>query len=206
MGRRSRHVLIPAALFFGNPLGKLNLQQERFVAAYIGKANGNATEAARIAGYKQPGMHGSRLMKNDEINAAIAEYRAEIKARGIAEKQNRIDAANDRHRRMQQVIEERAVHPWNADVPGGTTGLIVKQLKSVKHIFEPDPEAEDGKAVQITVETWEAAVDTALLKSMLDHEKQIAQEVGEWVEKGELTGKDGKELMVVFSQRQDGPQ
>jgi phage terminase small subunit len=45
----------------------LTTNQNRFVEAY----NGNATDAARIAGYKQPQSQGARLLKNVEILNAI---------------------------------------------------------------------------------------------------------------------------------------
>ena len=38
----------------------------------MGEACGNATQAARMAGYKQPQMHGSRMLKNDAIQDAIS--------------------------------------------------------------------------------------------------------------------------------------
>ena len=52
---------------------QLTFKQEKFVAAYLGEAAGNATEAARIAGYKSPGQEGHRLLKNAEITARVAE-------------------------------------------------------------------------------------------------------------------------------------
>ena len=52
---------------------KLTTRQELFVAAYLGDAHGNATEAARIAGYKQPQSQGPRLLQNVEIAARVAE-------------------------------------------------------------------------------------------------------------------------------------
>jgi phage terminase small subunit len=181
-------------------MAKLSAKQQVFIAAYIGEAKGNATAAARIAGYKQPRVQGSENLTKPAIREAIDEHLAEIKARGIADKQNRIDAENDRHRRLQQIIDERAIDPWVADVPGGTTGLIVKQLKTVKHVHEPDPSAQDGKTVQVTVEIWEATVDTALLREMRELEKQVAQERGEWTERQELqhTGKDGQAIEFVY--------
>ena len=51
--------------------GQLTLKQERFVAAYLGDAHGNATEAARIAGYKSPHPEGSRLLRNATIAARV---------------------------------------------------------------------------------------------------------------------------------------
>ena len=60
----------------------LNDRQLRFVQCY----SGNASEAARMAGYKQPGMVGNRLMKKDKIRAAIGKRelsrtKADIKTR-----------------------------------------------------------------------------------------------------------------------------
>jgi phage terminase small subunit len=49
-----------------NP-GKSKLMQQKFIAAY----DGNATEAARVAGYSCPGSAGNRLFKNVEIMREI---------------------------------------------------------------------------------------------------------------------------------------
>lgn len=43
------------------------LKQQKFIAAYAG----NATEAARVAGYKHPGQQGERLLKNVVIWQSI---------------------------------------------------------------------------------------------------------------------------------------
>lgn len=51
----------------------LTLKQEKFVTAYLGEAKGNATEAARIAGYRKPHPEGSRLLRNATIAARVAE-------------------------------------------------------------------------------------------------------------------------------------
>lgn len=45
----------------------MNHRQRKFVEAY----EGNATEAARAAGYAHPGQQGERLLKNVEIAQAI---------------------------------------------------------------------------------------------------------------------------------------
>jgi len=50
----------------------LTFKQQKFIAAYIGEANGNATEAARMAGYKQPKMAGNRALTNDDIASRVA--------------------------------------------------------------------------------------------------------------------------------------
>jgi hypothetical protein len=49
----------------------LSLKAKRFVLYYTGSCKGNATAAARKAGYAQPRMAGSRLMTNDDIRAAV---------------------------------------------------------------------------------------------------------------------------------------
>ena len=52
---------------------KITFKQRRFVEAYICSANGNATEAARISGYKHPNTQGPRLFVNVSIRKAIRE-------------------------------------------------------------------------------------------------------------------------------------
>lgn len=53
----------------------LSLKQERFVAEYL--KTGNATEAARQAGYTHPNTQGPRLLVNVCVAAAIAAGQAE---------------------------------------------------------------------------------------------------------------------------------
>ena len=50
---------------------KLPEKRRRFVEAYMGEAGGNATEAARLAGYLAPGTEGHRLLQYAEIQQAI---------------------------------------------------------------------------------------------------------------------------------------
>lgn len=57
----------------------LTRKQEAFVLAYIGEARWNATEAARIAGYKKPNPEGSRLLAKASIAARVSEALEERK-------------------------------------------------------------------------------------------------------------------------------
>lgn len=125
------------------------------------------------------------------------ELAEKIKAEGIANKQNRIDAYNRRWQYLEQIRQARADDEWLADVPGGKTGLVVKQLKTVKHQYIPDPDDEDGKPSSMVVEMWESAVDTGLLREWRELEKQAAQDVGQWTEKKEVTGKDGGAIEIT---------
>ena len=59
---------------------ELTLKQQKFIAAYLGEANGNATEAARMAGYKSPHPEGCRLLHNATIASRVAEQVAKYTA------------------------------------------------------------------------------------------------------------------------------
>lgn len=115
-----------------------------------------------------------------EIRAAMAA--AEL-AGGIADRQRRVVAINTRHQLAEQVIEERAADPQMRAVPGGTTGLLVRQQKMLGV----------GKNARLVEEF---SVDTGLLAALAALEKQVAQELGQWTEKRELTGKDGGPVHV----------
>lgn len=52
---------------------KLTTKQELFISAYLGPANGNATEAARRAGYRNPRQMGYENLTKHDIASKIAE-------------------------------------------------------------------------------------------------------------------------------------
>jgi len=56
------------------PVRPLTLKQEGFVAAYLGDAKGNATEAARMAGYKHPESAAKDNLRNPPILARVQEH------------------------------------------------------------------------------------------------------------------------------------
>lgn len=118
------------------------------------------------------------------VKEHVAAYKAVVLRRGIAQHERRVDALNDRWRRMKAVIDARAEE--HGDVPGGDSGLYVKQIKSIG----AGPSA-------YTVDEY--VVDTGLLNEMRQHEKQAAQEVGQWVEKSALTDPTGKKPYKPFS-------
>ena len=69
--------------------------------------------------------------------------------------------------RMRRVIEERAAEM--ADVPGGSSGLLVKTYK--------------GKDAATAVYKF----DAALVKGLRETCKQVAIEIGQWAEKRNVT-------------------
>ena len=119
----------------------------------------------------------NRWRKRPEFVARVEEhieaFRAVIARKAIAQRGRRVAALQDRWRRMQRVIEERAADPGMADVPGGRTGLIVRRVKGIGR-------GEDFERVE------EYAVDDGLLREMREHERQAAQELGQWLERSEV--------------------
>lgn len=127
-----------------------------------------------------------------EFAAKVAEYveryAERILKQGIARKERRVAALHDRWERMQRVIEARADE--HADVPGGDTGLLVREAKLVK-VYKTDGCMDDGDetlySAKRDVLVYEYSVDTALLKELRETEKQAAQEAGQWTERRTLT-------------------
>ena len=52
-------------------LRKLTEKQRKFVIAYLGEERGNATGAARVAGYKSAEQSGYDLVRHEKVSAAI---------------------------------------------------------------------------------------------------------------------------------------
>lgn len=157
----------------------LSLKQEAFVSAYVGAANGNAAEAARIAGYrgsaKVLSSMGIENLEKPGIKEAIDRYRAEIKRKGIAAQQNRIDSYVSDFTLTTQIMAERAEDSDIAQGPGGKTGLIVRTIKGL------------GSGDNFTT-VEEFAFDAALLTARQTLRRQIAEELGEWQDNLNLSG------------------
>jgi len=121
-----------------------------------------------------------------DVADAVEQYRQEILTQGIANRVKRVAALDDRWNKLQQIITERGESDEFADAPGGTTGLLVKQVKSVGA----------GLMSQIVEEY---AVDTGLLAELRNHEKQAAQELGQWTDKVAPTDPSGQNEYVGLS-------
>ncbi len=135
--------------------------------------------------------------QNPEFSKRIEDLVKVVQRRAIARRARRVRTLEDRWRAMQRVIVERAADPAMQNVPGGTTGLLVRYYKGLG----------SGDNFQVVEEY---RVDTALLKELREHEKQAAQELGQWAEKHELTGAEGKPLIITLieigsSERHDRP-
>jgi hypothetical protein len=108
------------------------------------------------------------------VETIAAAYAKRALKHGLARKECRLAVLNDLHQRMLQVIEERALSPDLANVPGGKTGLVTKTLKGIGK----------GDDFQV-VEVYE--VDTGTIAKICDVQKQVAEELGQWVRRSEVT-------------------
>lgn len=108
------------------------------------------------------------------VEQRLEEIRAEVRRHGVAIVERRVARVNDTWQRLQRVVSARAVDM--VGVPGGETGLLVRKRK----MLGSGPTAYE-------VEEYE--VDTGLLSELREHEKQASQELGQWIQKGDLTSK-----------------
>jgi hypothetical protein len=123
------------------------------------------------------------IARVDEIRD---EYRAIVRARGVAVREHRIEAYDRRSRLLDRVLASRAADKNLKKLPGGDTGLVViTRWESIKG-------APDEEPTLIPVH----AVDTAMLKEWRELEKQAAQDMGQWTSKQEVTGAGGGALSV----------
>lgn len=105
----------------------------------------------------------SRLTQKADPDAAIAIKQAVLDGPVLAVRDKRIGALQDRWDRLQVVMTERAADM--AGAPGGRSGLLVRQSRQLgEQIIE------------------EYKLDTGLLGEFRAHEKQVAQELGQWSE------------------------
>lgn len=68
-------------------LAKLTAKRRAFVLAYVGRSAGNATDAAREAGYGKPRREGSRLLTFADVVSAIEAFRAPVEDAAVADLQ-----------------------------------------------------------------------------------------------------------------------
>lgn len=77
-------------------MNNLPPKQKNFVIEYLKCLN--ASQAARIAGYKHPGTQGNRLLQKDAIKKIIKKHANKAEKKGIA-------TIEDRKRRLQEIMD-----------------------------------------------------------------------------------------------------
>src|SRR5581483_2640122 len=98
----------------------------------------------------------------------------------LSRRARRLKRLSERAEKLDRIIKERARSPEMRDVPGGTTGLLTVEVKSV-----------GGREVKVY------SVDTALLKELREHEKQAAIEAAQWLEKSPEANPPTPQIQVV---------
>jgi hypothetical protein len=141
-----------------------------------GVASGKtATQAYVNAGYKSAGagQAAERLLRTVEVvRTRVDELKSEIAVRTvdleITNRNSRLLALQDLADRLRAVMIERAADPAMQAIPGGQTGLLVRQQR---HLGKGD----------------EYRVDVALTGEFRATLEQAAKEAGQWLEKSEAT-------------------
>jgi len=128
----------------------------RLTDEQIGKEVGKSR--SQIARWKATSEFAARVQQ------IIKAAELSIFTRGVAQKVRRIEDLDDRWRRLHDIIEARAKE--YANVPGGSTGLLVRRVRSI-----------GAGANARNVEEYE--LDRGLLKALLDIQKQAAKELGQ---------------------------
>lgn len=111
----------------------------------------------------------------------VKELEAEALRAVVNSRRKRQKRYADMDRRLQLIIEEREAD--YADAPGGKSGYIVQQKKSVGY----------GKNTQIVDEF---AFDSALFREQRALMEQAAKDGGQWTEKAEVTGANGGPVRI----------
>jgi len=106
------------------------------------------------------------------VEAHRAALAGAVTEAGLAVKVNRIRQLDRRWRKLRALIDERAADPTMQHVPGGKTGLLVRQVKVIG----------TGRNAQ---RVEEYVVDVGTLRELRAIEQQAAQECGQWCEKRE---------------------
>jgi hypothetical protein len=128
----------------------------------------------------------------ERFKAIVADLTEASRQRTIGRRDDRVEALQARWDAMRRIIADRAADPVMASIPGGRTGLIV--VREAETVMEDA--VVNGVAVKVArVVPTQVAVDTGLLKELREHEKQAAQELGQWSDRHEYTGAGGKDLI-----------
>lgn len=135
------------------------------------------------------------------VDELVEAAKQAARALTIANKETRVRRLAERAEKIDQVFAARAEE--HATVPGGPTGLLVREPRIVKVYDVKNWRADDDEDDEQLAPTggvrvaYAYKVDTATLSELRATEKQAAQELGEWVEKVAPTNADGSTLTLA---------
>ncbi len=166
----SRHTRLP--LFEVNLMKKLTGRQQK-AAALLAEDQLSDTAIAEEVGISRRAL--VKWKNQPAFTVRVQEIQTELgriaMQSAITRREYRIGVLNQMHSKVLRVMEERAVDPEMANVPGGDTGLLVK--RSI---------VSGGKLI-----ANDYAVDVALLAELRAIFEQAAQELGQRTQKHEVT-------------------
>jgi hypothetical protein len=149
------------------PLAQKLTGRELSAAFSVAEDRLSDTAIAETCGVKRAAL--ARWKKRPEFQQAVEMFKTEIAARvlttGIAVKTNRIKALNTQFERIERVIAARAADPDMQKVPGGDTGTLAHDQKSI---------GSGLNAEVVDVYEFDAALDKARSNLL----EQTAKEVG----------------------------
>lgn len=127
----------------------LTHKQRLFVDEYLGRANGNATRAATLAGYASPRTQGSRLLTNVDIQAALRQFYAEH-AMGTQEILGRL---SDQARGAGPYVRRTQATDSDEDAEDGLPGLAFVDLAAMErdgmlHLIRGIKPREHGQEIE----------------------------------------------------------
>ena len=161
----------------------LMVDQER-AAVLIAEAEHSVAEIAKIMDIATSTIYLWRQNPHfiERIEVLRAEMRQAVREYGIAMVENRIKASHKRWQKMQRLIDARAEE--HKDVPGGDTGTLVRDVKSI------------GEGA--TVELY--SFDAALMRELREIEKHAAEQLGQLEDEKPKTDGGGGNVLSEISQ------
>lgn len=175
-----------------------NARHERFAQEVA--AGKSATEAYVVAGYSgteaAAAVSASRLLKNANVRQRISEIQAEAAKRaGITVEKVIAELAKIGFADIRRAVEWRGSLTREQDNPDGGDVLVIKEIFS-NHVRLLDSDKIDDATAAAIAEVKQSPTGGLSIKF---HDKQAAlvnlgKHLGMFVEKHELTGKDGEPL------------
>jgi hypothetical protein len=128
-----------------------------------------------------------RWKRRPEFRQRVVELVAKLEEKSeqyaIYHRLLRVEQLDQRWQQMLDVIRQRAADPDHRKAPGGNTGLLVRTVKMIGA-------GDTAQRVE------EFTFDAALVRELREHEKQAAQEFGQFKEIHEHTGPRGERLLT----------
>lgn len=144
-------------------------------ALLVAQAELKVSEIAERVGVTERTLFNWR--KEPEFAAMVQRHRddiyAAIRDRSIAHVEYRIGELQDMYDRAKRLVYARQNDPSMTEIPGGGTGLLVRQIKQV---------GAGANARQVE----EYAADVGLMREIRGIMEQAAKELGQWSEKHEV--------------------